>query len=257
MIGEEIERIHDEALARQYAATQLPVTGDALSQNAGVEIPPEDCPVHLRATPESIELAFFDASRPLPPFKLVMPREQWKQMVRLIAETAAGVPGFEAFVGFTPESLALHGIEAVEWAMPGAERGQRGNAASDADQFQPAEGVMPETENHKNQQKSMNNRKKTSLANRVVSLANKARAIYQKKDELFAQLLNGCVAGDVIETKSGRFEIVDNFAARNVGYRPASFHRYELKEVKAPKLPRKAAAVDPENCESPRQEVAA
>ncbi|MDR3404971.1 MAG: hypothetical protein P4L99_20880 [Chthoniobacter sp.] len=89
----------------------------------------------------------------------------------------------------------------------------------------------------------MNNRQKTSLANRVLTLGEKARAIYQKKDDLFTQLLDGCTAGEVIETKSGRFEIVDNFAARNVSFRPASFHRYELKEVKASKLPKKPVAI--------------
>ncbi len=89
----------------------------------------------------------------------------------------------------------------------------------------------------------MNNRKKTSLANRVLTLGEKARAIYQKKDDLFGQLLDGCAAGEVIETKSGRFEIVDNFAARNVSFRPASFHRYELKEVRTPKLAKKPVAI--------------
>jgi len=97
----------------------------------------------------------------------------------------------------------------------------------------------------------MNNRKKTSLANRVLILGEKARALYQKKDDLFTQLLDGCAAGDVIETKSGRFEIVDNFAARNVSFRPASFHRYELKEVKTPKLPKKPAALSLEEVTQP------
>ncbi|MEI9894265.1 MAG: hypothetical protein WDN28_10365 [Chthoniobacter sp.] len=109
----------------------------------------------------------------------------------------------------------------------------------------------------------MNNRKKISLANRVLTLGEKARAIYQKKDALFTQLLDGCAAGDVIETKSGHFEIVDNFAARNVSFRPASFHRFELKEVKIPKLPKKPVALKleeaahPVRAESPLEQVAA
>jgi hypothetical protein len=86
----------------------------------------------------------------------------------------------------------------------------------------------------------MNNRKKTSLANRVLSLTHKARVLYQKKDDFFAQLVEGCAIGDVIETKNGRFVLVDNFATRHVGFRPASFHRYELKEVKTPKPVRKS-----------------
>lgn len=99
----------------------------------------------------------------------------------------------------------------------------------------------------------MNNRKKTSLANRVLSLADKARVIYQKKDHAFEELIKACPIGEVIETKSGRFEIVDNFAARNVGFRPASFHRYELKEVRAPKAEKKPAAVKPEPVSVPEE----
>ncbi|MEP6672857.1 MAG: hypothetical protein ABJF10_27080 [Chthoniobacter sp.] len=109
----------------------------------------------------------------------------------------------------------------------------------------------------------MNNRKKISLANRVLILGEKARALYQKKDDFFTQLLVGCRAGEVIETKSGRFEIVDNFAARNVSFRPASFHRYELKEVKTAKLPKKPVvspaeeAAPPVRAEGPVDQVAA
>ena len=109
----------------------------------------------------------------------------------------------------------------------------------------------------------MNNRKKTSLANRVLSLTDKARSLYQKKDYFFQQLLDNCAVGDVIETKNGRFEIVDNFAGRNVGYRPASFHRFELKEVKAPKLAKKPVVVHLETAarvetlECPKEETAA
>ena len=50
----------------------------------------------------------------LPPFKLTISREQWAQMVRLIAYPPPGVRGFEAYVGFSPEALALHRIDAVE-----------------------------------------------------------------------------------------------------------------------------------------------
>lgn len=95
----------------------------------------------------------------------------------------------------------------------------------------------------------MNNRKKASLANRVLTLTDKARALYQKKDDAFEQLVKACAIGEVIETKSGRFEIVDNFAARNVGFRPASFHRYELKEVRVAKVPKKPAVAKEERVE--------
>ncbi len=99
------------------------------------------------------------------------------------------------------------------------------------------------------EKKPMNNRKKTSLANRVLTLTDKARALYQKKDDAFEQLVKSCAIGEVIETKSGRFEIVDNFAARNVGFRPASFHRYELKEVRVPKAEKKSVAAKAERPE--------
>jgi hypothetical protein len=103
----------------------------------------------------------------------------------------------------------------------------------------------------------MNNRKKASLANRVLTLADKARVLYQKKDDAFEQLVKACVIGEVIETKSGRFEIVDNFAARNVGFRPASFHRYELKEVRVPKGEKKLVVAKVEGVEETPAGVAA
>jgi hypothetical protein len=84
------------------------------SVNGPAVTPPEDRPVRIRVTLCGIKLAFYSASRPLPPFKLTIPHAQWAQMVELIAKTAPRAPGFEAFVGFTPESLALHQIDAVE-----------------------------------------------------------------------------------------------------------------------------------------------
>jgi hypothetical protein len=41
----------------------------------------------------------------------------------------------------------------------------------------------------------------------------KGRTIYQKKDTLFQQLLDGCATGDVIETKSGRSKVLQFQAA--------------------------------------------
>lgn len=75
-------------------------------------------------------------------------------------------------------------------------------------------------------------RKKASLANQIQALLNRGRAIYSRKDELFQELLKSSEPGEIIETKNGRFVIVDNFSQRNVGFRPAMFHRYELKELK-------------------------
>ena len=77
----------------------------------------EDHPVGICITPDGIKLTFFHASRPVPPFQFTIPHTQWAQMVQLIAETAPHMPCFEAFVGFTPASLALHQIEAVEVEM--------------------------------------------------------------------------------------------------------------------------------------------
>lgn len=88
----------------------------------------------------------------------------------------------------------------------------------------------------------MTNRQKRSLATQIASLKEKGAKIYKKKDELFQQLLAAVPPGEVITTRHGPFEIVDNFAAKNVGYRPASFHRFELKEHKPlPTRPVKAA----------------
>ena len=89
-------------------------TNDGWNGTDAAASPPEDRPVRIRVTPCGIKLAFFHASRALPPYKLTIPHEQWAQMVQLIERTAPRVPGFEAFVGFTPELLAFHQIDAVE-----------------------------------------------------------------------------------------------------------------------------------------------
>ena len=83
----------------------------------------------------------------------------------------------------------------------------------------------------------MTTRQKKSLVNRVLTLQDKGRAIYQQKDDIFSQLLAQCAPGEVIQTEHGQFAIHDNFAERNVSYRPAAVHRFELKEVKQPKRP--------------------
>src|SRR5258708_40231885 len=95
MIGEETEMPHE------------------LREKEPPWTPPEERPVRIRITPCGVKLAFYHASRPLAPFKLTIPREQWEQMVRLIAYPPPGVQGFEAFVGFTPEALTRHRIDAV------------------------------------------------------------------------------------------------------------------------------------------------
>jgi len=74
-------------------------------------------------------------------------------------------------------------------------------------------------------------RRKRSLAARVLALQEKGRAVFARKDDLFQALLQGCAIGEVIETERGAFIIQDNFAnGRNVAFRPASVHRFELKE---------------------------
>jgi len=88
----------------------------------------------------------------------------------------------------------------------------------------------------------MTTRQKKSLVTRVLKLQSRGRAIYQKKDDAFSRLLAACPPGELIDTEHGRFVIHDNFAERNVSYRPAAVHRFELKEIKPPKRP---ATVDP------------
>jgi hypothetical protein len=120
MIGEtSVECEMPETLADRLRWARATDEEDALtnggwSVNGAVVTPPEDRPVRIRITLCGIKLAFYHASRPLPPFKLTIPHGQWAKMVELIEKTAPRVSGFEAFVGFTSESLALHQIDAVE-----------------------------------------------------------------------------------------------------------------------------------------------
>ena len=78
----------------------------------------------------------------------------------------------------------------------------------------------------------MNKRQKKTLVKRVLKLQDKGRAVYQAKNEVFARLLAQCEPGEIIETERGAFAIHDNFAERNVSYRPAAVHRFELKPVR-------------------------
>lgn len=87
----------------------------------------------------------------------------------------------------------------------------------------------------------MTNRQKKTLILKIQRQAEKARACYQKKDDLLNELLPHLPIGEVIETKSGHFHLIDNFAEKNVGYRASSFHRFELKEVKSTKASSRAA----------------
>lgn len=88
--------------------------GEECEERGAASTLPDDRPVRIRLTPHGVKLAFFHQARALPPFKLTIPHEQWAQMVELIAYPPPGVKGFEAYVGFTPEALALHCIDAVE-----------------------------------------------------------------------------------------------------------------------------------------------
>ncbi|MEP6672856.1 MAG: hypothetical protein ABJF10_27075 [Chthoniobacter sp.] len=113
MIGERLELLEERAMATAYPTTELPPAEDGLNDPRPAGIAPEDRPVRIRVTPQGVKLAFFHGSRSMPPFKLTIPYAQWAQMVQLIAYPPPGVEGFEAFVGFTPEALALHRIDAV------------------------------------------------------------------------------------------------------------------------------------------------
>jgi len=113
MIGEGLELLEEQAVAGEYPTTELPRTEDPLCERGPAMTPSEDRPVRIRLTPYGVKLAFFHGSRSMPPFKLTIPHEQWAQMVQLITHPPPGVQGFEVFVGFTPEALALHRIDAV------------------------------------------------------------------------------------------------------------------------------------------------
>ena len=114
MIDERPELFDASAEAMPYASTDLPSESGWPEDKGPAVTLPEDRPVRIRLTAHGVKLAFFHGSRALPPFKLTIPRAQWAQIVDIVAFPPPGVQGFEAFVGFTPESLALHRIDAVE-----------------------------------------------------------------------------------------------------------------------------------------------
>lgn len=114
MIDEKMDSMCETEIAAQNASPEPASTDVAQQHHREAVLPAEDQPVRVRLTPWGVELTFFHASRAVPPFTLMIPRGQWEQMARLIAYPPPGVRDFEAFVGFTQETLALHGIDAVE-----------------------------------------------------------------------------------------------------------------------------------------------
>jgi hypothetical protein len=77
----------------------------------------EEKPVRIRVTPYGIKLAFFHRTEVRRPLKVSIPFEQWQQMSTVISDVDAG-QRFEGFFGFTPETLALHRIDAVPLPEP-------------------------------------------------------------------------------------------------------------------------------------------
>ena len=81
--------------------------------------------------------------------------------------------------------------------------------------------------------------RKTKLANSVLNKHARAKALYEKADTQFNQLLAKCRVGEVIDTNDGQMVLVDNYATSNTAFRVARVNRFELKKVK------KAAKQDP------------
>jgi len=79
-------------------------------------MPPEDRPLRVRITRFGVKLQFYHPAKPIPPFKINVPLEQWRQLIDVVrAAEAGGGPG-EVLLGFSEQTLALHRIEAVEAA---------------------------------------------------------------------------------------------------------------------------------------------
>lgn len=77
--------------------------------------PPDEKPIRLKVTPYGVKLAFFHSTKSIRPMKVAIPLEQWRLMNQLV-EIRARI----ALIGFTPETLALHEIDAVEVPLPPA-----------------------------------------------------------------------------------------------------------------------------------------
>jgi len=67
---------------------------------------------------------------------------------------------------------------------------------------------------------------------------------YARADELLAQLLQKCEAGELIELADGRrFQVHDNFTKNgqptNKAWKPCGLNRFDLKEIKRPPASKK------------------
>jgi hypothetical protein len=86
----------------------------------------------------------------------------------------------------------------------------------------------------------MTPRTRSSIVRRILATLERGRSCYERADALFERLLAGTPLEAPIATPEGEYMIVDNFAKKNVHYRPARVHRFELKRV--PKMPRNPPA---------------
>jgi hypothetical protein len=62
-------------------------------------------------------------------------------------------------------------------------------------------------------------------------LVERGKKAYQQADELFAEFLPK-LSGSVFEVDGVRLQLVDNFAEKNIAFRPCGVKRFELKEVR-------------------------
>lgn len=69
----------------------------------------EDQPIKIGVTPTKTILLMYHRARPLKPFVVSMPREEFLALIAFFQSVPAHCRS-EGFIGFTPEQIALHGL---------------------------------------------------------------------------------------------------------------------------------------------------
>jgi hypothetical protein len=81
---------------------------------------PQDQPISIRVGPKAISFGLYHRERQMRPFIVSMPRAEFEALCAFVASVPVHCHS-SGFLGFTPEQLQLHGLDAVE-LTPSAER---------------------------------------------------------------------------------------------------------------------------------------
>lgn len=91
----------------------------------------------------------------------------------------------------------------------------------------------------------MTKKSKAACVRKILKLQEAGKIKYQKAGEELAKLIANVPVGEVIETRSGPFQIIDQFSASNSAYKAARIERFVLKPVPRRLSPKQKPSAEP------------